>query len=209
VVVVTATPPSNPSPESLAAAERKVSGQLADGPYRYVLLGCAVVYLLALFLPFSSGANGWQLLGATAAAREAEVKITEYLFTWFSLLGVGILAPAAVLSKRYAVAAAGWVITVISLVFFLMAIWLGVNHGAGKFLAVAAVLVAVFTYIPAIFRRGEDQREIARERAAAQGTDQVARLQRAATEQTHPGGNPLLVDDRRVRAAERHKWVDS
>jgi len=195
-------------PEALANAERKVSGRLADGPARWVLLTCTAAYLIALFLPFAGAATGWQLLAITDASRDAEAAVTEYLFTWAAIIGLGVLTPIAVVSRRFAAAVAGWMVTGISSVFWLLAMWLGLDHGAGIYLAIAAVVVAIAAYIPALGRRGEQQQEIARQRAAAQGTDDVARLQRSATEQSHAheqAQNPLFIDDRRARAAERHK----
>ena len=138
--------------------------------------------------------------------------IAEYLFSWFSLVGLGVFGTCAVVLRRYRLAAAGWVLTGMALVFALMSVWLRRStmavdmpgHRAGMYLAMAAVLVAVFAYVPLITRRGGEQEAIAMERAAAQGTDEVALAQRAAAEHAHER-NPLLVDDRRARAAERHR----
>ncbi|GAA1167761.1 hypothetical protein CGLAUT_07340 [Corynebacterium glaucum] len=201
-------PASMNDPDALARTERKVSGRLADGPARWVLLACTAAYLVAMFLPFAGAASGWQLLGATEATRDTETAVTEYLFTWVAFIGLGVLTPIAVLTRRFAAAVAGWMVTGISSVCWLLAMWLGLDHGAGIYVAIAAVLIAIAAYIPALGRRGEQQLEIARQRAAAQGTDDVARLQRSATEQAHAhdqAQNPLLIDDRRARAAERHK----
>lgn len=208
------TNPTSPDPasskEQLAAEERRAGSLLADGPHRWILITCAAVYLIALFLPFAGSANGWQVLAATDTATVAETKVTEYLFTWFSFAGLGVLTIIAMLTRRYGLAALGWVVTAISLVFALMAVWLrrsstaveaGLTHGAGIYIAMLAVLVAVFAYLPAIFRRAEEQRAVTIERAAAQGTDEVAQMQRAASQHQE---NPLLIDDRRQRATQRH-----
>lgn len=196
------------SKDQLAAEERRAGNRLADGPERWILLGCAAVLLVALFLPYAGSASGWQILGVSAAAKAAHTTVTEYLFTWLSFIGLGVLTTTAMAARRYSLAAIGWVLTVISLVNALLAIWLRRSssaaldpHGPGIYLAMLAVLVAAFAYIPAIFRRAEEQQAITVERAAEQGSDELAQLQREASQHE----NPLLVDDRRARAAERHK----
>lgn len=201
--------------EALAQAERRASARIADTPARWVLAGCVALYAVALFLPFAGEASGWQILAVGGAARDAQTTIAEYLFAWFSLVGLGVLSTAALTTRRFTFAAVGWMVTTISLVFALMAVWLRRSsvaidtegHGLGIHLAILAVFVAVFAYIPVVTRRGEEQEAAARERAAAQGTDQVALAQRAATERAERGqeDNPLLIDDRRARAAERHR----
>lgn len=198
--------------ESLAEAERRASSSLADTPARWVLLACAALLLVSLFLPFAGDTAGWRFLVPAGASRAVGASIAEYLFSWFSLVGLGVFGTCAVVLRRYRLAAAGWVLTGMALVFALMSVWLRRSttavdmpgHDAGIYLAMAAVLVAVFAYVPLITRRGGEQESIAMERAAAQGTDEVALAQRAAAERAHEP-NPLLVDDRRARAAERHR----
>lgn len=205
----------NRSIDELARAEQRAGAKLADGTFRWVLLGCAAVYLVALFLPFAGGASGWNVLAATDAARSAETKITEYAFTWVSFLGLGVVTTIAMLTRRYRVAVVGWLLTGVAMVLSVLAIWLrrssttweaGLHHGPGIYLAILCVIVAVFAYIPAITRRAAEQADIARERMALQGTDEVALAQRAAAERAHAAEqNPLLIDDRRARAAQRHQ----
>ncbi|WP_066524821.1 Rv2732c family membrane protein [Corynebacterium bouchesdurhonense] len=200
------------SAESLAEAERRASNSIADTPARWVLLACAALMLVSLLLPFAGGAAGWRFLVPTEASRGAKASIAEYLFTWFSLVGLGVCGTLAAALRRYRLAAVGWVLTGMAVVFALMSVWLRRSsatadmpgHGAGIYLAMAAVLAAVFAYVPVITRRGGEQEAIAVERAAAQGTDEVALAQRAAAEHAHEP-NPLLVDDRRARAAERRR----
>lgn len=200
------------SAETLAEAERRASSSLADTPARWVVLACAALILASLLLPFAGGAAGWRFLVPGDASRAAGASIAEYLFTWFSLVGLGVCGTLSVVLRRYRLAAAGWVLTGMAVVFALMSVWLRRSttaadvpgHGVGIYLAMAAVLVAVFAYVPLIAQRGGEQEAIAAERAAAQGTDEVALAQRAAADHAH-APNPLLIDDRRARAAERHR----
>lgn len=182
--------------------------QLADGPFKPILLTCAAAVIVSLFLPFAGSVPGWQFLSVSDAAYETGANIAEYLFVWFSLVGLGVLGAIAMLAKRYRVAAVGWVLTSMSLVFALLSVWLrnttkllDTGHGAGFYIAVVAVLIAVFAFVPAIIRRSE--REQVDVQTARGETDQLAALQRAASE-SH-SQNPLLVDDRRARAASRRK----
>ena len=202
--------------EALAKAERTASAKLADGAFRWILLACAAVFLVALFLPFAGGVSGWQFLAVSDASRAVEGKLTEYLFVWFGFIGLAVITTIAMLTRRYRVAVPGWMLTGIAMVFSILAIWLrrssttweqGLHHGPGIYVAMFAVIIAVFAYLPAIFRRAEEQTAIAEQRAALQGTDDIAVAQRAATQRAQEH-NPLLIDDRRQRATERHKRAD-
>ncbi len=199
----------------LEELEREASKSVELGASRWVLLGCAAVYLLSLFLPFAGEASGWQMLAATSEANGAQTKVTEYLFVWLSFAGVGVLTPLVAATRRFALAAPTWMITTISLILSVLAIWLrrtsssydaGLHHGAGIYLAIAAVAVTVFAYVPVVLGRSGMQEEIAERRAQAEGHDDVALAQESAAQKARTGeGNPLLVDDRRARAAERHR----
>ncbi|UIZ91413.1 hypothetical protein JZY91_06485 [Corynebacterium sp. CNCTC7651] len=205
-----------PTPSTLAADERRAANQLANGAFRWILLACAATFVIALFLPFAAEVSGWQFLAVSDASRAVEGKLTEYLFVWFGFIGLAVITTIAMLTRRYRLAVPGWMLTGIAMVFALLAIWLrrssttweqGLHHGPGIYLAMFPVVVAVFAYLPAIFRRAEEQTAIAEQRAALQGTDEIAVAQRAATERAQEH-NPLLIDDRRQRAAERHKCAE-
>ena len=195
---------------ALAAEERRTGARLADGPYRWVLIACAAIYLIGLFLPFVGSTSGVQVLIRSSAAQASNVNMTEYLFAWISFAGLAVVTTIAMLARRYGLAALGWALTVISVAFAMFSLWLrnaaaaggGEPHGVGAYLAMVAVLVAALAYAPAIIRRSDEQQAITVERAAVQGSDELSLLQRDAA--TKPV-NPLLVDDRRARAAERHK----
>lgn len=204
------------SQETLAIQEARAAATLEMGASRWVLAACAAVYLIALFLPFAADANGWAILGATSAAEAAQVKVTEYAFVWLSLIGVGVLTTLTVITRRFALGVPAWMVTTVALASSLLAIWLrksstayedGLRHGPGIYVAILAVAVASFVFFPLLFGRNDAQREAAAQRAAAQGSDDVARTQQAAAGKAH-NENPLLIDDRRARAAERHSRID-
>lgn len=198
--------------KDLAKKEARAAATLEMGSRRWVLAACAGLYLFAMFLPFAADASGWDMLASTQAAQDAQTKITEYAFVWCSFIGLGVLTSLTVIFRRFALGVPAWMVTTVSFAVSLMAIWLrrssstydlGLRHGLGIYLAILAVAVAVFTLFPVLFGRSEQAREAAQQRARAQGSDEVALAQRSATSRVE--GNPLLIDDRRARAAERHK----
>lgn len=199
---------TQPNPAALAQAEKTAASTVDMGAKRWVLAAAAALYLVAMVLPFVGDASGWQVLAATGAAKEAQTAITEYVFAWISLIGIGILTTLAVVTQRFAITVPAWMVTTVSLVFSVLGIWLrnssglGISRGPGYYLAILCVVAVVFTTFPLILSRNESQVAVARERAESQGKDEVAMAQRAATRQQD---NPLLIDDRRSRAAQRHK----
>lgn len=203
-----------PNTESLARTEKTAAAEVAMGAKRWVLAACAAVYLVALFLPFAGGVSGWQILAVTEASRGAQTTLTEYLFVWFSFIGVGVLTSLAVALRRFAVTLPAWMVTTVSAVFSILGIWLrnqsapDISRGIGYYLAMLAVFVAVFTLFPLMLTRSESQVKAVDERAKVQQRDNVALLQQSATSQANAHEeNPLLVDDRRARAAERHRNI--
>lgn len=193
-----------------ANAEKITAAEVAMGGKRWVLAACVAVYLVALLLPFAGGVLGWQILALTDASRDARTTLTEYIFVWTSFLGLGVLTTLAVALRRFTVAVPAWMLTTVSLVFSVLGIWLRnqsapeTSRGIGYYLAALAVLVAVFTLFPVILSRSDEHKAATEDRARAQEADDVALAQRSATKQAQ-GENPLLVDDRRARAAERHR----
>lgn len=199
---------TQPNTESLARAEKKAASTVDMGAKRWVLAAAIAIYLVALFVPFVGGVSLWQVLAVTDATKDAQTAITEYVFAWISLIGVGILTTLAVATQRFALAVPAWMVTTVSLVYSVLGIWLrnsnasGISRGPGYYLVLLAVVIVVFTVFPLILSRNEEQAAVARKRAEAQGKDEVALAQRAAAREQE---NPLLIDDRRARAAERHR----
>ncbi|MCT1583904.1 Rv2732c family membrane protein [Corynebacterium sanguinis] len=200
--------------QRLAAEERNAASKVDLTATRWALVGAVVLYLVSLLLPFAGGVAGWQVLAFSDAAAGVQTKLTEYAFTVLSFIGVGVLTSLVLATKRFAFAAAGWMLTTVSLFISILAIWLrrtsaafdaGYHHGPGIYLAIVAVGIAVFAYIPVVLRRSDTQSEIAERRGALEGQDEVALAQQAASREAGGENNPLLVDDRRARAAERHE----
>lgn len=199
---------TQPDTETLAQAEKTAASTVDMGAKRWVLAAACALYAAALFIPFVGGVSGWQVLFASDAATQAHTAITEYVFAWSSLVGVGVLTSLAVASQRFALAVPAWMVSTVSLVFSILGIWLRnssgveVSRGVGYYIAILAVVAVVFTVFPLILSRNDAQAAAAQQRAEAQGTDEVALAQQAAVRGQQ---NPLLIDDRRSRAAQRHK----
>ena len=198
----------------LAAEERAAASRVDLTSTRWVLVAVVVVYVIALFLPFAGGVAGWQILAFSDAATNVQTKLTEYLFVVLSFVGIAVLTTLVLVTRRFAFAGAGWMFTTVSFLISILAIWLrrsstaydaGFHHGPGIYLAILAAGVAVFAYIPVVLRRNDAQAEIAARRVKLEGQDSVALAQQAATRKAASEENPLLIDDRRARAVERHK----
>ena len=198
-----------------ARAEKAAGATIPVNAGFWVLAGCVVVYLIALFLPFAGGVSGWQFVGVTEASASVQAKLTETVFLWLSLAGLGVLTTVALAPRRFVFAAPAWMLTTVALFASVLALWLrrtsdafdqGFHHGPGSYLAILAVAVATFAFIPVITRRDAAQRAAGERRALLDDIDDVAKAQQEATRQAQGySENPLLIDDRRARAAERHR----
>ncbi|WP_342319903.1 hypothetical protein [Corynebacterium mayonis] len=198
--------------EELARQEREAAKKVEFGSSRWVLLVCVVVYLAALFMPFAGGVNGWQVV-ARRGVDAADIKLTEQVFVWLSFAGLLIMTSLVLATKRFLLAVPAWMLTTVSFLLSALAIWLrrtstaydaGLYHGPGIYLMIFAVGVAVFAYVPVVVGRSAAQAEIAQRRASSDELDDISKAQQAAAV-SRGEGNPLLVDDRRARAAERHR----
>lgn len=199
----------------LAELERKAAARLWLGTPGYVLLGAFVFYVVSLFLPQVTGVAGYQVLTLSDAASEAGVKVTEYVFAVCAFLGLGVFTGLALVLRRTVWALLAWMLCTVAAVEALLAMWLrqtrpgseeATSAGAGAYLAIFAVVVAVVVYSLIALRRSPEQERIAQARAQASDLDEVGYAQRAALVKQQQRGeqnNPLLVDDRRSRAAER------
>ncbi|STC67952.1 hypothetical protein [Corynebacterium pilosum] len=198
--------------EALAKQERKVAGVMEMGNLRWVLAGCILVFVIALLLPFTGGHSGLEVLAYTEASR-ADVKITENLFVWVGTLGVVVFGLITVITRKSTPFLLTWALTTIALIEALLAIWLrqtseGYTTAFGLYLAIAVVVVAEVVCVMLATRRSPEQQEIARQRRSVDDTDEVGRAQLSASSRAaeETGEVPAaLVDDRRAKAAERHR----
>lgn len=201
----------------LAEEEKRESARFFLGPQRWVLLAAVVVYVIGLFCPMITGVAGWQVVFFTEAASDAGAKVTEYLFAVLSFIGIAVLTTGVLVLRRTAIALAAWMFVTVALAESLFALWLRQTRpavedaygvGPGMILMVAAVIVGTATYSVIALRRSPEQRNVAKRRASTEGLDRVGSAQRVLLDQQRErvaADNPLLHDDRRARAAERHR----
>lgn len=199
--------------ERLSTQEKKLAKQVSLGTARWVLTGAVVVYIVALFLPFMGNVSGLDLLINSQSAQDAGSKITESVFVWTSFIGLAVSTTILVITKRSTPFILAWSFTTIGLIMALLALWLrqtteGTQSGIGIYLAILMVVIAEVTFIVVISKRDPKQAEIAEQLSQLDDTDEVGQVQRSASNnavERMGDDNPLLVDDRRARAAERHK----
>ncbi|MDO5669514.1 MAG: hypothetical protein Q4G50_05875 [Corynebacterium sp.] len=198
--------------QELATREKRVASRLDLGGRLWLFVGALVLYVLALVLPQAGSVRGYEVLFHLPAADDAGIKVTEYIYATLIFLGVGVLTTLTVITRRLAVAIPAWMLTTVGLAYSVFALWLrqtrasaddGVEMGLGFWVSLIAVVLAFLGYALTIFRRNPEQEKLARERAASDNLDEVGRMQQQANVQAED--NPLLVDDRRSRATERHK----
>ncbi|QGU04828.1 Rv2732c family membrane protein [Corynebacterium comes] len=203
---------SEPTSTDLALRERRAATHLVLGRQLWLFVAALVIYVVSLFLPQAGEVRGFEVLLQLEPAQEAGIKITEYVYALLIFLGVGVLTPLLLITRRSAVAAMAWMLTTVGLAYSIFAIWLrqtrssaddGVEMNIGFWLSVLAVTLAFFGFAFVVMRRSPEQAEIAQARAESDNLDEVGRLQQNANVAVE--SNPLLIDDRRARATERHR----
>lgn len=201
----------------LAEAEKKAASRLSLGSYLWWLVAALVLYVVYLVVPHAGDVLGFEVTFRLPAAVDAGIKITEYVFAWLMLVGLGVFTTLTVITRRTVFGLIAWMFVTVALFYSLFAMWLrmtrpssgdGVDMGIGMLIAILAVVLAEIAYAMVALRRNPEQTRIAEERARHANLDEVGYAQREAmTERPADQPNPLLVDDRRRRAAERHKDI--
>ena len=201
----------------LAAQEKKAARRMTLGSHLYTLIAAVLIYVVALFLPQAGDVRGFEVLFRMSAAADADIKITEYIYATLIFLGLGVFTTLTLLTRRSVFGLIGWMLSTVGLGYSIFAIWLrqtrsssgdGVDLGIGMWLSIIAVALAFFAYCMVALRRDDKQAELARSRAEQDSLDEVGYAQRSAMvtrQNTSSEDNPLLQDDRRRKAAERHR----
>lgn len=203
---------SEPTSTDLAVREKRAAARLVLGSQLWFFVAALALYVVSLFLPQAGPVRGFEVLLQLPPAQEAGIKIAEYVYAILTFLGVGVLTPLLLITRRSAVAAVAWMFTTVGLAYSIFAIWLrqtrssaddGVEMNVGFWLSLIAVALAFLGFALVVMRRSPEQAEIARARAETDNLDEVGRLQQDVN--VAPEANPLLVDDRRARASRRHQ----
>lgn len=198
--------------EQYAAAEKRASQIVDIHPYRGLLWPVLALYAVALLVPYSGSIRGWQVIFRSGAT---EVGIAETVFALFSalaaLVGVGLLLA----TKRTVVANITYLLAGIALLTSVLSLWMRIQSaqnsgtsgpGVGHFIEIIAIIILVYTLSRIVFSRTSAQEVAAQQRAAHYQLDAVGQAQQAYGQANFDPAktNPLLVDDRRQRAAQRH-----
>lgn len=201
----------------LAREEKQAARTMTLGNHRWALLVALVLYLAYLVLPHAGSVLGFQVLLRMDAATEAGIKITEYIYAILLFLGLGVFTTLTVITRRTVFGLIAWMFSTVGLFYSVFALWLRQTRpvseaenvtGIGLWLSIIAVALAVVAYSMVALRRDPRQKRIAEERARGENLDEVGFAQREARvseQNTSYEANPLFADDRRRRAAERHR----
>jgi hypothetical protein len=158
---------------------------------------------------------GWQVLLHTGTASDAGIRLAEYVFYTLGTIGILVFTTGTVVLKRTWMSYIAWIFSCVTLVYAVFAIWMRqtstgtdiTSVNLGMLVATVAAASAVWGLSGTILARSDRQREIAEMRADNRDMDTIEETQRALLmkQQNDPENNPLLIDDRRERAASRHR----
>lgn len=206
---------SEPKPD-LATLEKQAAGTISLKSGRGYLIVAWALFTIGLLLPHAGSLSGWQVLMWRNTIDGVHIGIVESVFVWLGTLGLVISGGLLLITKRTIFANITYLLTGMALLASLFGMWMrlqdkeiagGPGLGVGFLLQVLAVVITTYALSVMILRRSDEQKAIAQQRAENEDLDEVGYVQRAALvsqQQNTPETNPLLVDDRRKRAAERH-----
>ena len=169
-----------------------------------------VAWVAYLVLPYAGEARGWEALFVGGTAEGVRISLMETVSAWLALGGVGVLSTVTLLTRRTSVALVAWMMTTISFFANLWGFWYrgGAAEGAsiGMYVGAISTFVAFLVYCQVALRRSPEQLAAAeRVREVSGQLDHVGVLQTEAATELPAEQNPLLIDDRRSRAASRHR----
>ena len=146
----------SPYDADLAEAQRRVARSLEPGGRGLVIAGAVLVLILAMVLPHSGAASGWDVLLRDPDAAAEGIGVPSQLFVALTLVSGVLLSTAGVLSRRWAVAWTATAACAVTSVFGVLAIWsrqtttVGADHagpGVGLLLALVAMVVLTATWV--------------------------------------------------------------
>ena len=195
--------------ENPIQAERRIARTM-DLRNQVIPLTIAVAFYLAwLILPHSAGIHGYEIITFSAEARE-KMSIAEFIFAILATFGVGICTTLTLITRRALFGLVGWMLVTVGLAYSLFTVWMRGSRADGAeiglWCGIIAVAIATVSFSLVALRRSPEQIEAAENaRQAASQLDTVGQAQMDIRREAAPEVNPLLVDDRRERAARRHR----
>lgn len=140
----------------LEGVERKVVRELEPGIRGVGIAAALMVLLVAMLLPHTGGASGWDVLVLDASARTEDVRLPSRLFVGGAIVFTVVVTAIALMTRRWAlawVAAAGSAVTSL---FGMLAVWsrqtvdvgaTGAGPGVGLLLMWIVVLLVTFHWL--------------------------------------------------------------
>lgn len=202
----------------LAAAEKKAARFIdLKNSYGIALIVAFVLFVVGMFLPHAGEVRGFEAIFGLEAAAQANIRLAERVFVILGFAAAVVFNGLTILTRRTVVASIAYILSGMSLFSSLFGLWMRIQHqqvegapgvGVGIYCELIAVILLVISYSNLIFRRTEEQKALAEQRAQHENLDEVGYAQRSAmvTKQNNVGDfNPLLVDDRRKKASERQQ----
>lgn len=202
----------------LAAAEKKAARSIdIKNGYGIALIVAFALFLVGMFLPHAGDVRGYEAIFGLDAANQLNIRFAERIFIILGFAAAIVFTGLTLITRRTVLATIAYILSGMSLFSSLFGLWLRIQHnqvegapgvGIGIIFELVAVILLVISYSILIFRRTDEQKALAKQRAQHENLDEVGYAQRSAmvTKQNDVGDhNPLLVDDRRKRAALRHR----
>ena len=198
---------STTAAHNAATAERRAAQTMDLGGHKVTLCIAVVAYILYLILPYAGPAHGWEALTFGTTSSGVRISIMETVSAWLALIGLGVLTPVTLFTRRATPGLIAWMLVTVSFFANLWGFWFrgSTADGAslGMWVGMLATFLAFLAYSMVALRRSPEQKAAeARVRATAGQLDEVGEFQSRidAAPQQEP-----LVDNRRKQAAERHR----
>ncbi|WP_293820969.1 hypothetical protein [uncultured Corynebacterium sp.] len=198
---------STTAAQKAATAERRAAQTMELGGHRVTLCIAVVAYLLYLILPYAGPADGWEALTFGTTSSGVRISIMETVSAWLALIGLGILTPVTILTRRATSGLVAWMLVTVSFFANLWGFWFrgSTADGAslGMWVGMLATFLAFLAYSMVALRRSPEQKAAeAQVRATAGQLDEVGEFQSSLDDT--PRQEPI-EDTRRKQAAERHR----
>lgn len=191
-----------------AQRERQAAKFMDLRGQKITLMVALVAFVGFLFLPYAGDIPGWQAL---VSPGDVQVGLMEKIPMVLSVVGLGILTTLTLITRRAVFGLVGWMMVTVAFFGSLWAFWFrGSTADAaqiGMWLLLLGNGLAFLAYCLVALRRSpEQEKAYAAARQEASQLDEVGQMQSEATIKEEE--NPLLIDDRRARAARRHRGED-
>lgn len=140
----------------LEEVERRVVRELEPGIRGVGIAGALLLLIVAMLLPHTGGASGWDVLLDDGSARAEDIRLPSRLFVGGAVLFTVVVTAVALMTRRWALAWAAAAGSGLTSLFGLLAVWsrqtvgigaAGAGPGVGLVLTWLVVLVVTFHWL--------------------------------------------------------------